>query len=195
MKEKLQQLVTLVEEIPALKDSIIKELFQIMLSGEEPVIEEELKPGEEVIGEMNDLEKGLMVLCNQYADIEKSLVDQLRSAFENDEEIKKPDEFKKMETKLEKTRGRFKVLRKFLWKSIQENNPNVDKNNACGLVARSGFKIATMPRKSSADDLVDILKKEEGAIHSMAEFIEGMMMKGGPTGAGMQIPGIHIRVL
>ena len=160
----------------------------------ESEIEEAIEPGEKIIGEMNDLEKGLMILCMRYSATEKKLVDQFRSTFENDKEIV-ADKFEKMEAELEKTRGRFKIVHKFLWKSIQENNFNADKGSTCGLAARSGFKIVTMPKgKLFVDDLMGMLKNEEKSIDSLAGLVEGLMMMGGPTGAGMQIPGVCIRI-
>jgi hypothetical protein len=73
LKENLQQLVTLVGENPILKDSLIAEIFQVMLSGKEPKMPKQVVPGAVEIGDLNELEKAVMVICEQCADTEKEM--------------------------------------------------------------------------------------------------------------------------
>lgn len=156
-----------VEAEPSLKGTVFEDLFEIMQDGKfaevgEP---EPVKPGEEVIGEMNKLERALYTMSCKYGEIVESF------AARAEEACKKcacKDEDKAactLSREHDLSANRFETVRKLMWGCIKQRLSEKDKSGSSAMAIRTGGQI------------VLVFKNEDDPRHNLlgALFLRGLL--------------------
>lgn len=126
-----------VAESPVLKGTFIEELFETIQAGKFVDPEVRLKPGDQVVGEMNDLERALYALSGKYVKTERALTNRLSGRGEP----YSSEEMAQMKADLARCRGRSKVAGALLWANIEERFAGRDKSESTGWGVRSGHQV------------------------------------------------------
>lgn len=157
MSDNIDQILELVSENSDLKGSFFEELLLTMQSGNFTDESKELDPAtEEVVGEMNCLEKALQTLYEKYAKNDTSIRIQLLDMWFYGSDSK-GDEMKQLLTELEGNTQRFNAVKGSFSSSIVDRFMHLAKPGSMGFAIRSQYQVANiMVRNNLHNDMCDL---------------------------------------
>jgi hypothetical protein len=139
--ENAMEMKDIIVALPSLEGSFIQELIETMLAGNFVDIKEAVGEDEKIVSEMNDMEKALQSLCENYRETERIIVPYFRG---ETTENHTPEEEAEMKQHLAICRDHFKIAKQLMWGSIKVRLADLDKKEASGLGIRADFKIVQM---------------------------------------------------
>lgn len=137
-------LMRIISETPALQGTFVEDLFGVMQDGSVADVPEQLEPGEQIVGEMNELEKALHYLRSWHADQGKLIHARLQEIHKKvacgDVELN-PQETADIERQLAHHIGCCQAADKLLWANIEKRLVEKDDPKSIGWGIRAGHKI------------------------------------------------------
>lgn len=131
-------LLQIIKETPVFKDTLIEDLFHMMTYKNFIDRADPIHPEEEIVGEMNDLEKSLASLTIIYEEEQDNLIEAIQK-----DNLSQEKEFE-LANKLYSFQRRLEMATSFLDESIRKNFSGQATSNVKGWKLRSGFKVVPM---------------------------------------------------
>jgi nitrogen fixation-related uncharacterized protein len=136
----MKNLMQIISDVPALKGTFIEDFFKVMQSGQYNDQDEPVADDEKVIGEMNESEKVLSTLFDQYAENYRKIATRLSG----DAEPFSSEEMPKLKAELKSCEARLEVAKSLLWESIRTRLASQNTPLATGWAIKSGYQIVLM---------------------------------------------------